>query len=92
MTIADLFVIYKPSDQTDSMGGDLPWQSYSYATPERSFSSELSRALIFTSKEEAERYKQEFTISLYRYRVAPQLLAHQNEMQSATDQATYYMK
>ncbi len=90
MTIADLFVISKPSEATDSMGGDFPWQSYSYVCGERSYGCELTSALVFTSEKDAEAFHKAHVAPIKRgYRVVTLKTAHEYDKAAAVDRARY---
>ena len=53
MKTQDLYLVYRPSTATDSMGGDLPWQSYIYVT-ENGLSTHPNDAKLHLTKEAAE--------------------------------------
>jgi len=52
MKTTDLFVVMRPSSATDSLGGDLPWQSYIHQTVDGE-STDVNDAEVFTSVTEA---------------------------------------
>lgn len=54
MTTADIYLVYRPSTATDSMGGDLPWQSYIYVT-ENGTSTHPNDAKLYLTREAAEK-------------------------------------
>jgi hypothetical protein len=48
MKTSELFVVLKPSSATDSVGGDLPWQSYIHQMVDGE-STDVNDAEVFTS-------------------------------------------